>query len=216
MPEPEGEQPIFEDLTFPADELTFAEKEEEAASPSEPAAADQAPEEFAEAVEPSLGEELAPSDADALAEEPADAEEAPAEVAVEEEAGAEPEEKKAKAAIGHLDWIAVAVSCAVIGLLLLVLCAPYAIWHGVYLIAMIAIAFYLWKSRTIWTKYEVTALYTVLMAGTAAALLTGVYCLGLALSFPYDWDLGAASGKQQAEKAKTQTVVSAPDRPPGK
>ena len=40
MPEPEGEQPIFEDLTFPADELTFAEKEEEAASPSEPAAAE--------------------------------------------------------------------------------------------------------------------------------------------------------------------------------
>ena len=75
---------------------------------------------------------------------------------------------------------------------------------------MIAIAFYLWKSRKIWTKYEVTALYTVVLAGTAAALLTGVYCLGLALSFPYDWDLGAASGKQQAEKAKTQTVRLGP------
>ena len=105
----------------------------------------------------------------------------------------------------------VAAVCVVIGLLLFPLHAPFAIWHGLaYLIVMIAMAFYLWKSRKIWTKYEVTVLYTVVLAGTAAALLTGVYCLGLALASPYAWDLGAKLGKEQAARAKTQAVGPAP------
>ena len=221
MSEPEGEKPIFEDLTFPADELTFAEAEEPAAAPSEPAAGSQPPEAHAEAVAAAPGEGLAPSAADAAAAEPAEAEEAPAEEAPEAEAAAEaeeatPEKKKAKVAVGYLDWIVVAAVSVVICLLLFLLHAPYAIWHASYLIVMIAMAFYLWKSRKIWTKFEVTALYTVVLAGTAAALLTGVYCLGLALCSPYHWDLGAKLGKQQAKQAKTQSVVSAPAHTPGK
>ncbi len=189
MPEPEGEQPIFEDLNFPADDLTFAEKEGEAAPPSEPAAASPAPEGHDEAIEPVMGEELAFSAAESPGEEPVVAEEAPAEDAAEAEADAEPEEtepekKKAKALPAFFDWIVVAAVCVAIVLLLLVLRVPSAIWHGAYLIAMIAMAFYLWKSRKTWAKYEVTALYTVVLAGAAAAMLTGVYCLGLRSPFP--------------------------------
>ena len=80
------------------------------------------------------------------------------------------------------------------------------IWHASYAIVMIALVSATLITRKSWATYPTTALYTVLLAGTLAALATGVYWLGLELSV-YGWDMTAKQGKQLAGGRRVPTAA---------
>lgn len=104
---------------------------------------------------------------------------------------AEPEGKKPGFSIPYGDWIGLGVAVvAIVGL---------TYWktdswllHALYLIALTAIPFALWKSRSRWMSPELSESYTVLLGLTIGAMVTGTYLVGLELA-AYDWDRKAQS-----------------------
>ncbi len=197
MSEHEEENPPFEDLGLGAEDLTFAEAGSEATPGTEPPAEAEGGEDLAAMVEPADAGTATPE-----GEEPIVAEVEPSETPEEE---VEPK-KKAFGLAFHVQWIVAAAACVAVALGLTSAHVPYAVWHASYVIAMIVLVSATWMSRKVWARFQVTALYTVLLAGALAALLTGVYCLGLEL-YVYGWDLKA---KQASQAAASATFVPAP------
>jgi hypothetical protein len=91
--------------------------------------------------------------------------------------------------LAQADWIGVALLAIVIWLVVQAVTVN-VIWTTAYLILLVLIPFSLWKTRARWTTPQITAVYTVLLAISTAALLTAIYWLGLELS-QYQWDINA-------------------------
>jgi hypothetical protein len=205
MSEHEDETPPFEDMSFSSDDLTFAEPAaetflgEESAEPGNPLAA----------AEPAEGEEAVVPVEETSVEAEAEAAEALAED-VEEDA----QPKKPSKTGLILPWVVVALVCVAIYLTFTFSGIHYAPWHACYAILMTLLIFAAWTTRKIWTTFEVTALYTFALGAALAALMTGVYCLGLELC-AYQWDLTATQGKKaQAARGLLPPTTSAPARAP--
>jgi cation transport ATPase len=124
------------------------------------------------------------------------------------EASAEPPEGEAEPAetspapkrrkwLAHVDWVGVALLAIAIWLVVQAVTVNVA-WITGYLVLLVLIPFALWKTRNRWMTPQITAVYTVLLAISTAALLTAVFWLGLELA-QYHWDV----------KAKTRPVVGA-------
>jgi hypothetical protein len=186
MSEHEEENPAFEDLGLSAEDLTFAEPGSEAAAEGEPPAAVDEGDEAAATAEPV-------EDAEEVfaGEEPVAGEEEHAETP-EEEAG--PQRKPADLA-SHALWIGAVAACVAVAAGFFLLRIPNAVWHAGYVVVLILLVSATLITRKYWATYATTALYTVMLAGTLAALVTGVYGLGLELSV-YGWDMAAKRGKQ--------------------
>jgi hypothetical protein len=114
-----------------------------------------------------------------------------------EEAEKELPTKRRPKWLAYIDWLGLVLLAVVIWLVVQAV-AVNVVWTTAYLILLVLIPFSLWKSRRSWTTPQITAVYTVLLAISVAALLTAVYCLGLEL-FLYQWDI----------RAKTKPVVGA-------
>ncbi len=186
MSEHEEENPAFEDSGFSAEDLTFAEPGSEAAAEGEPPAAGDEGEAAAAMAEPA-------EDAEELlaGEEPVAGEEEHGETP-EEEAG--PQRKPADLA-SHAQWIGAVLACVAVTAGFIFLHVPNALWHAAYAVVLIVLVSATLITRKYWATYPTTALYTLMLAGTLAALVTGVYGLGLELSV-YGWDMAAKHGKQ--------------------
>jgi hypothetical protein len=219
MSKPEDETPPPEEESFSTDDLTFAEPGAE----TTPAA--EAPAEAAPAGEPADFMDFTATEGMAAeaepAAEPAEAGEQPAAVAEEGEKGEEGEEgekpkKKSPDWPFHLQWIIALAVCVVICLVFVFAHVAHAPWHAGYLISLVVLVTASWMTRKIWAQFEVTALYTMALAGALAALLTGVYCLGLEMS-NYNWDLKAKAGRPPAvakgENSPSQPAAQPQPRP---
>jgi hypothetical protein len=197
MSEHEEENPLFEDLGLGAEDLTFAEAGSEATPAAESPAEAEGGEDLAAIAEPAEGDASAPE-----GEEPIVAEEEPSETPEEE---IKPKKKAASLAF-HAQWIVAVLACVAVALGFTFANVPHVIWHASGLITMIVLVSATWISRKVWATFQITALYTVLLAGALAALLIGVYCLGLEL-YVYGWDLKA---KQAGKAAASATFIPAP------
>jgi hypothetical protein len=145
---------------------------------------------------------------DAVAGEPAAAEAAAggaAPIEGQESAEAAPGEEEVEEGVLMTEkappkWLAF-VDWAVLGLVLtgVVLfvwkATAHPIWNGGYLVLLAAIAFTLWKTRSRWSEPQISAVYTVMLAVSTAALLTSVYCLGLEIA-SYNWDFWGTKAKK--------------------
>lgn len=200
-------------LAGPLEDLDFSEASG-FSFPAEAAAAGEAPAEvlpadtetadFVPEVAPPDGEPVAatmPGMVPELAQEGLpEAGEAPAEPPAAE-TEAEPAETapapKWRKWLAHVDWVGVALLAIAIWLVVRAVTVNVA-WITGYLILLVLIPFTLWKTRKRWMTPQITAVYTVLLAISTAALLTAVFWLGLELA-QYHWDV----------KAKTRPVVGA-------
>jgi hypothetical protein len=169
---------------LPADAETAEFRPEVALPGGEPAAATMP------GMVPELAQEGLPEAGEAPAEPPAPEAE-PAETA--------PAPKWHKW-LAHVDWVGVALLAIAIWLVVRVITVNVA-WITAYLVLLVLIPFSLWKTRNRWMTPQITAVYTVLLAISTAALLTAVFWLGLELA-QYHWDV----------KAKTRPVVGAVER----
>ncbi len=197
MSEHEEETPNFDEMGLSSDDLTFAEPGAEAAAEAEPAAE-------------GAGEEasVASFDLDQDAEVAMAADE---HTTAEEERPEAPEEegepKKSLGMLFHVQWIVALLACVAVGLAFHFGHVPYEICHTSYAIAMIVLLAVTWMTRRLWATFAVTALYTVLLAGALAALMTSVYWLSLELSM-YNWDLTAKLGKKAQATADAAFNIS--------
>jgi hypothetical protein len=191
MSEHEEETPHFDDPGLSTDDLTFAEPGAEAAAEAGPPAEGEREEGAAFEVD----EQAAGGPATAEEEHP----EAP------EEEG-EPKKKSLGMAF-HAQWIAAILACVAVGLGFQAAHVPNAICHSSYAIAMILLVAATSLTYRIWGAFAITALYTVLLAGALAALMTSVYWLSLDLSM-YGWDMKAKQGKQAQAAADTAAGVA--------
>jgi cation transport ATPase len=212
MSQPEDETPPLDDLSASADDLTFAEPEADAGQPAAEAAGD------AEAAEPSeAGEDLAGQSQGEAAEaaEPAEAAEEAAAEGEEEKEGKEGKEPKKKTPewVFHAQWGGAAALCVAIYLIFFLTNIRHAPWHAFYLITLVVLATATWMTRKIWATFEVTAFYTLVLAGAVAALLTGIYCLGLELC-DHSWDIKAKTGKAAATAAQQSSPYAPPASQP--
>jgi hypothetical protein len=210
----EEENPIFEDVQFSTDDLTFAEPGEEPTLPAD-SSAEAEEQEFGDAgelVESAVG-------AEGVADEEAvETEEAAGEVEQDEETEEGEEatpEKKGKNLLVYVEWAVVALVCILMYPVFNLLSVPYAIWNAAFAVVVFALAYAVYKTRKIWAEFEVSAFYTIALAGALLALTIGVYCMGLEMS-TYSWDLKAEQGKK-AQAAAAQSTRPAPAHPlPGK
>lgn len=68
------------------------------------------------------------------------------------------------------------------------------IWNVSFPVLLLLIPYALWRAKNAWVTPEITASYTVLLSLGAAALLCGVYFMGLEL-LRYNWDVKAKTAK---------------------
>ena len=185
-------------LSEPTETAEVAEPVEAAASGAEPAA---------------TGEEL--SEFISEPAEPADKEKKKGKEKKKKEKPPKAEKKKLEAGAAkkwllhilfHVPWAVAAGLCVFIYLFLIASGVQHALWHAVYLISLVVLATTILMTRRIWAKFSSTAFYTIALGCSLAAVLTGVYYLGLEL-YVQNWDTAAQQSKQAAQAAQRSAML---------